>query len=128
VDQVVSEPFSTTGFPEDTRHFPIREWRCFGPSSKARRTLSSVPHAQKALVLRGDADIYRCKMKKLNNLGLHGGPGRDRTDDLFHAMEARSQTAPQAHMLQGCNLSILSAGVGFVNALCPRHRASLTGL
>ena len=26
-----------------------------------------------------------------------GGPGRDRTDDLFHAMEARSQTAPQAH-------------------------------
>jgi hypothetical protein len=30
--------------------------------------------------------------------------------------------------LQGCNLSILSAGVGFVNALCPRHRASLTGL
>ena len=29
--------------------------------------------------------------------GLFGGPGRDRTDDLFHAMEARSQTAPQAH-------------------------------
>ena len=27
-----------------------------------------------------------------------GGPGRDRTDDLFHAMEARSQTAPQAHV------------------------------
>src|ERR1700721_1464210 len=23
--------------------------------------------------------------------GLFGGPGRDRTDDLFHAMEARSQ-------------------------------------
>jgi transposase len=23
--------------------------------------------------------------------GLIGGPGRDRTDDLFHAMEARSQ-------------------------------------
>ena len=46
---------------------------------------------------------------------LIGGPGRDRTDDLFHAMEARSQTAPQAHRLQGCNLSIVSAGAGFVN-------------
>ncbi len=52
-----------------------------------------------------------------------GGPGRDRTDDLFHAMEARSQTAPQAHMLQGCNFSILSAGVGFVNAARQRKRA-----
>ena len=29
---------------------------------------------------------------------LIGGPDRDRTDDLFHAMEARSQTAPQAHV------------------------------
>jgi hypothetical protein len=24
-------------------------------------------------------------------VGRFGGPGRDRTDDLFHAMEARSQ-------------------------------------
>ena len=32
-------------------------------------------------------------------LDLIGGPDRDRTDDLFHAMEARSQTAPQAHKL-----------------------------
>ena len=24
-------------------------------------------------------------------IDLIGGPGRDRTDDLFHAMEARSQ-------------------------------------
>jgi hypothetical protein len=31
-------------------------------------------------------------------LDLIGGPDRDRTDDLFHAMEARSQTAPQAHI------------------------------
>ena len=31
---------------------------------------------------------------------LFGGPDRDRTDDLFHAMEARSQTAPQAHTLR----------------------------
>ena len=30
-------------------------------------------------------------------IDLIGGPDRDRTDDLFHAMEARSQTAPQAH-------------------------------
>ena len=38
-----------------------------------------------------------------------GGPDRDRTDDLFHAMEARSQTAPQAHVLPGCNSPIVSA-------------------
>ena len=31
-------------------------------------------------------------------IDLIGGPDRDRTDDLFHAMEARSQTAPQAHI------------------------------
>ena len=48
---------------------------------------------------------------------VSGGPDRDRTDDLFHAMEARSQTAPQAHWLQGCNFSIVSAGAGFVK-LC----------
>jgi hypothetical protein len=34
-------------------------------------------------------------------LEIIGGPGRDRTDDLFHAMEARSQTAPQAHVVAG---------------------------
>jgi hypothetical protein len=34
-------------------------------------------------------------------LEIFGGPDRDRTDDLFHAMEARSQTAPQAHVLDG---------------------------
>ena len=33
-------------------------------------------------------------------IDMIGGPGRDRTDDLFHAMEARSQTAPQAHLLR----------------------------
>ncbi len=49
-------------------------------------------------------------------IGFYGGPGRDRTDDLFHAMEARSQTAPQAHVLQGCNPSILAAWAGFVNS------------
>ena len=49
-------------------------------------------------------------------LEIFGGPDRDRTDDLFHAMEARSQTAPQAHLLRGCNFSILSVAAGFVNA------------
>ena len=33
-------------------------------------------------------------------------------------MEARSQTAPQAHRLQGCNFSIVSGWAGFVK---PRH-------
>jgi hypothetical protein len=28
---------------------------------------------------------------RLNPRWIIGGPGRDRTDDLFHAMEARSQ-------------------------------------
>jgi hypothetical protein len=51
-----------------------------------------------------------------------GGPDRDRTDDLFHAMEARSQTAPQAHMLQGCNCPILSSWAPFVNATCPNAK------
>jgi hypothetical protein len=37
-----------------------------------------------------------------------GGPDRDRTDDLFHAMEARSQTAPQAHMLLGIATTLFS--------------------
>ena len=49
-------------------------------------------------------------------IDLIGGPDRDRTDDLFHAMEARSQTAPQAHILQECNFSIVTAGARFVNS------------
>ena len=47
-------------------------------------------------------------------IDLIGGPDRDRTDDLFHAMEARSQTAPQAHWLHGCNVSIVSGWAKFV--------------
>jgi hypothetical protein len=66
------------------------------------------------------------KSRIARTLRLYGGPGRDRTDDLFHAMEARSQTAPQAHVLQGRNLSILSAEVGFVNAPCARCQATLS--
>ena len=50
-------------------------------------------------------------------LEMIGGPDRDRTDDLFHAMEARSQTAPQAHELKECNFSILAAAPEFVNPL-----------
>ena len=53
-------------------------------------------------------DQPRCGIFPLISIG---GPGRDRTDDLFHAMDARSQTAPQAHVLRGCNFSIL-AGAG----------------
>ena len=46
-------------------------------------------------------------------LDLIGGPDRDRTDDLFHAMEARSQTAPQAHIGR-YDFSIVSALADFV--------------
>ena len=34
------------------------------------------------------ADVKKCRVNTGEKLG---GPGRDRTDDLFHAMEARSQ-------------------------------------
>ena len=37
-----------------------------------------------------------------------GGPDRDRTDDLFHAMEARSQLRHRP--TQGFNFSILADG------------------
>jgi hypothetical protein len=42
-----------------------------------------------------------------------GGPGRDRTDDLFHAMEARSQLRHRPTSV-GYNSFILSAGRRFV--------------
>ena len=48
-------------------------------------------------------------------IDLIGGPGRDRTDDLFHAMEARSQTAPQAHSRGGkTTIHIFTAWPAFV--------------
>ena len=31
------------------------------------------------------------RLRRSGNIVRVGGPGRDRTDDLFHAMEARSQ-------------------------------------
>ena len=37
----------------------------------------------------------------LKLLGKFGGPGRDRTDDLFHAMEARSQLRHRPIVLRG---------------------------
>jgi hypothetical protein len=37
---------------------------------------------------------------------LFGGPGRDRTDDLFHAMEARSQLRHRPTFRRGKTLII----------------------
>lgn len=45
-------------------------------------------------------------------LELIGGPGRDRTDDLFHAMEARSQLRHRPTRLV---ILIFVHGSGFVN-------------
>ncbi len=45
------------------------------------------------LVLSKRSDTMRRQARKryLQVVERNGGPGRDRTDDLFHAMEARSQ-------------------------------------
>jgi hypothetical protein len=50
-----------------------------------------------------------------------GGPGRDRTDDLFHAMEARSQlrhrpTSGDTTVVVGATLIILADCADLVNA------------
>jgi hypothetical protein len=37
------------------------------------------------------AECYQTENAAVCNYLKIGGPGRDRTDDLFHAMEARSQ-------------------------------------
>ena len=47
-------------------------------------------------------------------LEIIGGPDRDRTDDLFHAMEARSQLRHRPTCSRGCNSPIVSAGAEFV--------------
>ena len=73
-------------FPKDTRHFPNREWLSSRPSFKPRRILSRVLHQQEVPIVRGNSRISCCKLKILKGLGLRGGPGRDRTDDLFHAI------------------------------------------
>ena len=58
-------------------------------------------------------------------LEIFGGPDRDRTDDLFHAMEARSQLRHRP-TLRGCNCPIVSAGAGFVKPTvrCGRRAAA----
>ena len=66
-------------FPEDTRHFPIRERLCSGPGFKTRRILSRVLHEQKTPILRGDRTVVRCKLQILKYLRLYGGPSRERT-------------------------------------------------
>lgn len=66
-------------FPEDTRHFPIREWLCSGPGFKTRRILSCVLQEQEAPILRGNLGISRCKLEILKGLGLRGGGNRERT-------------------------------------------------
>src|SRR5947207_15607492 len=48
-----------------------------------------------------------------NVVGLLGGPGRDRTDDLFHAMEARSQLRHRPTLV-GSTTSILAHTYGIV--------------
>ncbi len=58
-----------------------------------------LPNAPES-ILRLAANLLICK-------GLSGGPDRDRTDDLFHAMEARSQlrhrpTLPIVVQVAGC--------------------------
>jgi hypothetical protein len=50
---------------------------------------------------------------------LFGGPDRDRTDDLFHAMEARSQLRHRPTS-GGCNFSIFSIRARFVNPASSR--------
>ena len=78
-------------FPKDTRHFPIREWLCLAADFSTRRILSCVLQEQKAPILRGYFGIVGFYLQIQKDPRLFGGPGRDRTDDLFHAMEARSQ-------------------------------------
>jgi len=40
--------------------------------------------------------------RKRKSLGCFGGPDRDRTDDLFHAMENRGRTLLTANELRDC--------------------------
>ena len=76
---------------KDTRHFPIRESGRFPLESCQRRILSCVLPDPKPAISRGNWTTCDEKCQIARTLRLYGGPGRDRTDDLFHAMEARSQ-------------------------------------
>src|SRR5947199_4339983 len=55
------------------------------------------------LVLSKRSDTMRRQARKryLQVVERIGGPGRDRTDDLFHAMEARSQLRHRPTWLKG---------------------------
>src|SRR6266487_6935830 len=55
------------------------------------------------LVLSKLSDTMRRQARKryLQVVERNGGPGRDRTDDLFHAMEARSQLRHRPTWLKG---------------------------
>src|ERR1700734_1029067 len=75
-----------------------------------RGPIAAIPSMAHCLLRAECSDFGRFVILRV----LIGGPGRDRTDDLFHAMEARSQTAPQAHWLRGCNSPIFAAQQGFV--------------
>ena len=73
-----------------------------GTAPNSARMLSAensllCPSRTKTFILREIRAMCEEKSQIVRILRFFGGPGRDRTDDLFHAMEARSQTAPQAH-------------------------------
>src|ERR1035437_9216550 len=93
------------------KHFPIREWLCSRPGFKMRRILSCVLHEREALILRGNLGISCCKLKILKELRLYGGPDRDRTDDLFHAMENQQLTAQTAKELSA-GIAVKTGTVG----------------
>ncbi len=44
-------------------------------------------------------------------IGMIGGPDRDRTDDLFHAMEARSQLRHRPTLKEGFAYFLLAVGI-----------------
>jgi hypothetical protein len=69
----------------------VSEWLCDWRRFETRRILSRVLHERKSQTLRGNSEGSSCDFKIIKDIMMRGGPGRDRTDDLFHAMEARSQ-------------------------------------
>jgi hypothetical protein len=81
------------------------------PGFKTRRILSCVLQEQEAPILRGNLGISRCKLEILKGLGLRGGPDRDRTDDLFHAMENQQLTAQTAKELSA-GIAVKTGTVG----------------
>src|SRR5579871_668876 len=80
----VSPPSRISSLPMEKR--PSGMGRC-GTAAKLKMGEMTSTRANLRMVLRrlevGDVSA--------GGQGLFGGPGRDRTDDLFHAMEARSQ-------------------------------------